>query len=185
VDNLLDSSRLATGAVEPNIRPVGYDEIVARALSSLDGRDGVAVDVDEHLPAVRADPGLLERVVANVIDNALRHGHLTPRRQVDLDGNGVITADEPIVAVRASAYADQVELRIVDHGRGLPKAPRTRCRSLRSSASATATPLQASVSACRWRKGSPQACGTIRAEDTPGGGLTVVISLRADGVPDQ
>ncbi|MFD1052373.1 sensor histidine kinase, partial [Kibdelosporangium lantanae] len=69
VDNLLDSSRLATGAVEPNLAPVGYDEVVARALSGLEGRNGIAIDVDEHLPPVRADAGLLERVVANLVND--------------------------------------------------------------------------------------------------------------------
>lgn len=64
VGNLLDSSRLAAGAVRPQIQPVGYDEIVASALVGLDGRGNVAVDVDDRLPAVLADAGLLERVVA-------------------------------------------------------------------------------------------------------------------------
>jgi two-component system, OmpR family, sensor histidine kinase KdpD len=62
---------------------------------------------------VSADVGLLERVVANVVDNALRHGRSHPRRPVDLDG--------PEIAVRASAHGDQVDLRVVDHGHGLPK----------------------------------------------------------------
>ena len=51
-------------------------------------------------PEVLADPGLLERVVANVVDNALRHGRGAP------------------VALRASAHADRVELRVVDAGPG-------------------------------------------------------------------
>jgi two-component system, OmpR family, sensor histidine kinase KdpD len=73
IDNLLDSSRLATGAVRPLFRPVGLDEVVARALSGVDDVSRVEVDVDEQLAPVRADVGLLERVVANVVDNALRH----------------------------------------------------------------------------------------------------------------
>ncbi|HEX9338484.1 MAG TPA: ATP-binding protein, partial [Pseudonocardiaceae bacterium] len=162
VDNLLDSSRLATGAVEPKMRPVGYDEVVALAMSGIDDRRSVQIDVDERLPTVLADVGLLERVVANVVDNALRHG----RESVNAP-----------VAVRGSAYGGQVELRVVDHGRGLPK----------NSASAVFAPFQRlgdrdpttgvglglSVA-----KGFTEAMGgTIRAEDTPGGGLTVVISL--------
>jgi two-component system sensor histidine kinase KdpD len=167
VDNLLDSSRLATGAVEPNIRPVGYDEVVAIAMSGIDDRRLVEVDVDEQLPAVLADAGLLERVVANVVDNALRHGR---GRQVN---------DELPVAVRASAYGGQVELRVVDHGRGLPKgsdravfAPFQR---LGDRDATTGVGLGLSVA-----KGFTEAMGgTIRVEDTPGGGLTVVISLPA------
>ncbi|WP_433261972.1 DUF4118 domain-containing protein [Actinosynnema sp. CS-041913] len=177
VDNLLDSSRLATGAVRPLLRAVTFDEVVARALAGIDDRRRVSVDVGEHLPAVLADVGLLERVVANVIDNALRHGLLSPRRLVDVDGDGTIAADEPEIAVRASAYGDRVELRVVDHGRGLPKntadavfAPFQRLGDR------DATPgvgLGLSVA-----KGFVDAMGgTIAAEDTPGGGLTIVISL--------
>ena len=158
VDNLLDSSRLATGAVRPQFRAVGMDEAVARALSGVDDRRQIEVDVDEQLEAVRADVGLLERVVANVVDNALRHG----------GGE---------VAVRASAHADRVELRVVDHGKGLPKgaaelvfAPFQR---LGDRDAAPGVGLGLSVA-----KGFTEAMdGTIKAEDTPGGGLTIVIAL--------
>jgi two-component system sensor histidine kinase KdpD len=165
IDNLLDSSRLATGAVEPKLRPVGYDEIVAGALSGLDGQARVAVDVDEHLPHVLADPGLLDRVVANVIDNALRHG-------------ASAAAD---IAIRASAYADRVELRVVDHGKGLPKNAANLVfvpfQRLGDRDTTTGVGLGLSVA-----KGFTDAMGgTIRAEDTPGGGLTMVISLPVAG----
>jgi two-component system sensor histidine kinase KdpD len=163
IDNLLDSSRLATGAVEPKLRPVGYDEIVALALSGLDGRGRVSVAVDEHLPAVLADEGLLERVVANVIDNALRH------------------AGDSAVDVRASAYADEVELRVVDHGRGLPTKIVNQAfvpfQRLGDRDNTSGVGLGLSVA-----KGFVDAMGgTIRAEDTPGGGLTIVISLPVVG----
>jgi two-component system, OmpR family, sensor histidine kinase KdpD len=178
VDNLLDSSRLATGAVRPRLRPVTYDEIVAHALAGLDHPTAnIAIDVDEHLPAVVADPGLLERVVANLVDNALRHGVLTTPRQVDVNGDGRITEDEPAIAMRASTHADRVELRIVDHGKGLPKRTTqsifTPFQRLGDRDTAGGLGLGLSVA-----KGFVNAMGgTIRAEDTPGGGLTVVVSL--------
>ncbi|MFR9731328.1 DUF4118 domain-containing protein [Saccharopolyspora sp. MS10] len=160
VDNLLDSSRLATGAIVPQLRPVGYDQAVAGALAGLDGREKVVVDTDESLPAVLADVGLLERVIANVVQNALKYG-----------GDGV--------AVRASAHAARVELRVVDHGPGLPEdtaesvfAPFERG----GEPGDTGPPgvgLGLSVA-----QGFMQAMdGTIQAEDTPGGGLTIVLSL--------
>ncbi|WP_410622961.1 DUF4118 domain-containing protein [Amycolatopsis sp. cmx-8-4] len=160
VDNLLDSSRLATGAVRPILRPVGYDEVVTTALAAVDGGGKVVVDVDVRLPAVTADAGLLERAVANVIDNALRHG----------GGE---------VAVRASAYAGRVELRVVDHGRGLPKGSAESAfapfQRLGDRNTTTGVGLGLSVA-----KGFVEAmAGTVRAEDTPGGGLTVVLSLPA------
>jgi two-component system sensor histidine kinase KdpD len=192
VDNLLDSSRLATGAVTPLFRQVGYDEVVAMALAGTDQRAEVEVDVDEQLPTVTADAGLLERVVANVIDNALRHGRRQRRPGLAPDGslnaaNDASGAPRP-VAVRASAYGGQVELRVVDHGPGLPKskgaaeavfAPFQR---LGDRDATTGVGLGLSVA-----RGFTEAMGgTIRAEDTPGGGLTVVISLPASprGDPD-
>jgi two-component system sensor histidine kinase KdpD len=158
VDNLLDSSRLATGAVRPLFRAVGLDEAVARALSGVDERGQIVVEVDEQLAPVRADVGLLERVVANVVDNALRHSGST-------------------VAVRASAHADRVELRVVDHGKGLPKGTAEEVFApFQRLGDRDATPgvgLGLSVA-----KGFTEAMGgTIRAEDTPGGGLTVVIAM--------
>jgi two-component system sensor histidine kinase KdpD len=161
VDNLLDSSRLATGAVQPVLEPVGYDEIVATALSAVDSRDPVDVDVDAGLPAVLADAGLLERAVANVIDNALRHG----------------ARESSSIAIRASTYAGRVELRVVDHGRGLPKGAADSAfapfQRLGDRNTTTGVGLGLSVA-----KGFVVAMGgTIRAEDTPGGGLTIVISL--------
>ncbi|MFB9904264.1 DUF4118 domain-containing protein [Allokutzneria oryzae] len=185
VDNLLDSSRLATGAVVPRLHPVGYDEAVARALAGLDERRLLSVDVAETLPPVLADVGLLERVIANVIDNALRHGRLTPRRVLDVDGDGTIAADEPEIAIRASTYGAHVELRVVDHGPGLPKntaasvfAPFQR---LSDRDNAPGVGLGLSVA-----KGFTEAMGgTISAEDTPGGGLTIVIALPAAARTDQ
>lgn len=180
VNNLLDSSRIAAGAVQPVLRPVGYDEVVAHALSGVDGKVRISVDVDEHLPHVVADPGLLERVVANVVDNALRHGVLAPPRPVDVDGDGRIAPDEPVIAIRASAYGDRVELRVVDHGRGLSKkAIDTVFTPFQRLGDRDATPgvgLGLSVA-----KGFVDAMGgAIRAEHTPGGGLTIVISLPAE-----
>lgn len=64
------------------------------------------MEVDERVPGVLADPGLPEGVVANLVDNALRHSGSNPVRGV---------------AVRVAAYSGDVELRVVDHGRGLPQ----------------------------------------------------------------
>jgi two-component system, OmpR family, sensor histidine kinase KdpD len=168
VSNLLDSSRLAAGAIVVIRRPVGYDEVVARALSNVDGAVSIAVEVDERLPPVFADAGLLERVVANVVDNALRHGG--PAAEV---------------AVRASAHAGRVELRVVDRGPGLPRgAVDTIFMPFQRLDDRNATPgvgLGLSVA-----KGFVDAMGgTITAEDTPGGGLTIAISLPSAEVSSE
>ncbi|CAA9262075.1 MAG: Osmosensitive K+ channel histidine kinase KdpD [uncultured Actinomycetospora sp.] len=167
VDNLLDSSRLATGAVTPIAAPVALDEVVAAALTGVDpaGADRVVVEVGEDLPAVLADAGLAERIVANLVDNALRHG-----------GGGA-------VAVRASAYADRVELRVVDAGPGVPRKQLDRLftpfQQLGDRRRATGVGLGLHVA-----RGFAEAMGgTLDAEDTPGGGLTMVLSLPAAALP--
>lgn len=159
VDNLLDSARLATGAVVPQLRTVGYDDVVARALSTVDSGHLVATEVDETLPAVLADSGLLERVVANLIDNALRHGL----------GASVV--------IRAAVHGGEAELQVSDRGPGLPAgaldslfAPFQR---LGDRASSPGVGLGLTVA-----RGFTQAMGgRIRAEHTPGGGLTMTITL--------
>jgi len=164
VNNLLDSSRIATGAVTPELRPVGLDEVALLAMRGLDPTyrptERVGLEIDERLPAVLADPGLLERVVVNVVDNALRHGAGAP------------------VKLRASSYADMVELRIVDSGPGVPAdrlnrmfAPFQRLGDRGNSGLGLGLSVARGFTAAMG--------GTITAEDTPGGGLTIVISLPA------
>lgn len=100
VDNLLDMSRIQAGALSVHPRRVALDEVVGRALLSVGGRD-VQVAVPEDLPPAWADPGLLERAVANLLDNALKWGSHTP------------------VTVRAEATDDVLRLDVVDHGPGV------------------------------------------------------------------
>jgi two-component system, OmpR family, sensor histidine kinase KdpD len=150
--------------VTPLLTPVGYDEVAVRALVGLEGAGRVTVDIDESLPDVLADPGLLERVVANVVDNALRYAGGAP------------------IALRASAYADRVELRVVDSGPGVPRrdrdelfAPFRRLNGASPSDRDGASGVGLGLSVAR---GFTEIMGgTLSAEDTPGGGLTVVISL--------
>ena len=73
VTNLLDLSRLQAGVLSLAPRAVGVDEIVSLALDHAAGDQNIEVDVPDTLPAVLADPGLLERVVANLVENALRY----------------------------------------------------------------------------------------------------------------
>lgn len=161
VDNLLDSSRLAAGAVHPLLAPVGYDEVAVRAMAGLEGSGRVRLEIDEEIPAVVADVGLLERVLANVVDNALRHGGGSP------------------VALRASAHADRVELRVVDRGPGVPRNSGdglfVAFQRLGDRDAEPGVGLGLSVA----RGLVTVMGGSLTAEDTPGGGLTVVVSMPA------
>jgi two-component system sensor histidine kinase KdpD len=123
------------------------------------------VDVDETVTEVLADAGLAERVVANLVDNALRHG-----------GDGT-------VAIRASRYADRVELRVVDTGPGVSKNARERLfapfQRLDDRRSDTGVGLGLHVA-----RGFTEAMGgSLTAEDTPGGGLTMVLALPVAAAP--
>ncbi len=162
VDNLLDSSRLATGAVTPHRRPVAYGEIVAMALAGMPADEArVRVEVPDDVPEVLADAGLAERVVANLVDNALRYGGTDP------------------VTLRASAHADRVELRVVDTGPGLSRdrAERMFVPFQRLHDHPTDTGIGLGLHVAR---GFAEAMGgTLATEDTPGGGLTVVLALPA------
>ena len=164
VNNLLDSSRIATGAVTPELQPVHYDEVAQLALRGLDGIDRVHLEIDERLPEVLADPGLLERVVANIVDNALRHGRSSP------------------VTLRGSEHAHRVELRVVDAGPGVPRGQADRLFApFQRLGDREPRGLGLGLSVAR---GFTDAMGgTLTAEDTPGGGLTMVVSLPAVDSP--
>ncbi|MFD3792925.1 DUF4118 domain-containing protein [Streptomyces californicus] len=163
VGNLLDMSRLQTGTVTPLIREIDLDEVVPMALGGVP-EGSVELDIPETLPMVAVDPGLLERVVANIVENAVKYN---PGR-------------EP-VAVAASALGGRVELRVVDRGRGVPDEAKDRIfepfQRYGDAPRGAGVGLGLAVS-----RGFAEAMGgTLDAEDTPGGGLTMVLTLAAAG----
>ena len=168
VDNLLDMSRLQAGALAVFPRPAGLDDIVARALDDLGiGRKAVVVDIPDTLPAVRVDPGILERVVVNLAGNALRYSP---------------PGSPPLLT--ASVLRDRVELRVVDRGPGIPEQDRDRMfvpfQRLGDTDNTTGVGLGLALS-----RGLTEAMGgTLEPEETPGGGLTMTLSLPAVIEPD-
>ena len=104
IGNLLDMSRLQTGALQLVMRDVGLDEVLPVALAGLTQADRVDVDVDETLPRVRADAALLERAIANVVENAIAWS----------------PPDAP-VRVEACVAQHRVDLHVVDRGPGIPR----------------------------------------------------------------
>jgi K+-sensing histidine kinase KdpD len=117
ISNLLAMTRIQAGAVSLQISPVALDEVVARAL--LGSEANVTVDVPEDLPLVQADAGLLERVVANLVDNARRFSPYDVPVRVNAELSDV--ADEPYPeAPRDGVAADHVRLHVIDHGPGIP-----------------------------------------------------------------
>jgi two-component system, OmpR family, sensor histidine kinase KdpD len=127
VDNLLDMSRLQSGAVAPALSPTDLVAVLSAALPWLDGpqRAQVVVHSPDDLPAALADPGLLERVVANLVGNATQHA---PSGPVD------VRAGVAAGRVRVLARAKAQELRGRRRGRGARPPGRCACRPCRRSA---------------------------------------------------
>ncbi|HWS37352.1 MAG TPA: DUF4118 domain-containing protein, partial [Actinoplanes sp.] len=165
VANLLDMSRLQAGALGVTAIGVGAEEVVPRALDDigLDGRR-VTVHVPDDLPLLHADPGLLERVLVNLVSNALRYS----------------PPDRPPV-ITGSSHGDTVELRIIDHGPGIADDRWDQVflpfQRLGDRDNHTGVGLGLALS-----RGLTEAMGgTLTPEETPGGGLTMILALPVSG----
>ncbi|MET9180863.1 ATP-binding protein, partial [Kitasatospora aureofaciens] len=163
VDNLLDMSRLQAGALTLHLAETHLDEILPRALDSLPDPYAPVQPLDvDGVPPVLADPPLLERVLANVITNALRHN-----------------APGAPVLVTASHHADLVEVRVIDRGPGIAPEDRDRVflpfQRLGDTDNTTGVGLGLALS-----RGLAEAMGgSLEVEDTPGGGTTMLLTLPA------
>jgi two-component system sensor histidine kinase KdpD len=161
--SLLDVSRLQAGARAVFPRPSHVGEIVAAALEALGAQPRpVLADIPSGLPEVVADPAMAERVIVNLVGNALRYSP---------------AAAPPLLTARTAG--NRVELRVVDHGPGIPAADRKRvfqpfCR-LGAPGDSTGVGLGLAVA----RSLAETMGGTVEPEDTPGGGLTMVLTLPA------
>jgi two-component system sensor histidine kinase KdpD len=171
VENLLAMSRLQAGVLSVQARPVALDEVVARALLHAPPGAALEVTVGDDLPLVAADPGLLERVIANLVSNA------------------VTASAGAVVILRAAATPDAVDLHVVDHGRGVPEADRERIfapfQRLDDRTANGGLGLGLAIA-----RGFTEAMGgSLRPTDTPGGGLTMIVALpratRGPAIPGQ
>ncbi len=162
IGNLLDMSRLQTGALEISATPIGLEEVLPAALRNVPSGSAIELEVSESLPRVYADPGLLERALANILENAARYS----------------PAGKP-ARVTAGAVDGIVDIRIADRGPGVPPAERDTMfmpfQRLGDSAQNEGVGLGLAVA-----RGFVEAMGgEIEVEDTPGGGLTIVLRLKA------
>ena len=164
ITDLLDVSRLEAGVLAVSKAPVETADVVLPALDELGvGPGEVELDLDLTAPSVVADSVLLQRVLVNLLANALRHSPAGRR-----------------VRVSTSTFAGTVEIRVVDHGPGIPADRREDVfvpfQRLGDTDNTTGLGLGLALS-----KGFVEGMGgTLTPEDTPGGGLTMVVALPAD-----
>jgi len=161
--SLLDVSRLQAGVFPVFPRPADLQEIITRSLGDI-GKPAraVTIRIPPELPAVMVDPPIMERVIANVVANALRYSP---------DGS------PPLLT--ASAGGGRIKLRVMDRGPGVPEADRDQMfvpfQRLGDTEGTTGVGLGLAVA-----RGLTEAMhGTLEPEQTPGGGLTMAISVPA------
>ncbi|MDT4914814.1 MAG: two-component system, OmpR family, sensor histidine kinase KdpD [Pseudonocardiales bacterium] len=164
IGNLLDMSRIHTGALQPFVRSIALDEVAPLVTRGLDGGDRLRFSIPDTLPLVATDPGLLERALANLVANALRYS--PPDRP-------------PTLAATASPDADKVAVLVIDHGPGIAPDQRLRVfepfQQLGDRRTGGGVGLGLAVA-----KGFIESVGgRIGAESTPGGGLTMRVELPA------
>jgi len=164
VTNLLDLSRLQAGVLAVEAQPIGVDDLVHRAVRTLPDPAAVSVRLPADLPPVLVDAGLAERVIANVLENAVRYNPAGS-----------------LVRVDAGNLRNMVELRVTDHGPGIPPAARAAVfepfqrRDDRAVSTGAGVGLGLAIA-----RGFVEAMhGGIRLSDAPGGGLVVTIELPA------
>jgi two-component system, OmpR family, sensor histidine kinase KdpD len=167
VHNLLDMSRIEANALDPRLEETSLAEIagsvVRRVRASANAESGgqrVDVHVPETIPPVLADPVLLEQVIGNLLDNAVRYAQGSP------------------IAVVARELKDSVELRVVDHGPGIPEPERERIfdqfyRLKGGGKRPEGTGMGLSI--CRGIVAALR--GNLRVETTPGGGASFILTL--------
>ena len=107
VSNLLDMARLESGEVRLNLQWQPLEEVVGSALKAMGGALGarpVHVSLAEDLPLLHVDSVLIERVLWNLLENAVKY-----------------TPVGSAIEIGAVALDDVVQVTVDDHGPGLPK----------------------------------------------------------------
>ncbi len=167
VVNLLDMSRLQAGVLGVQAEPLAMEEISPRVLDDLGPQARrMRVSLPDDLPEVLADPALLERILANLAANAMRYSPASEH-----------------VLLTASSHNDRGDLPIADRGPGIPPAERDRVfrpfQRLGDRDNQTGVGLGLALA-----RGLTEAMnGTPVPDDTPGGGLTMILTLRAAPAP--
>jgi K+-sensing histidine kinase KdpD len=157
VENLLDMSRLEAGKAEPHRGPVDLAEVLEAARQGQGKMESIRLALDRELPMVKADAVQLERVFANLLENAVRYGNGRP------------------VLVRSRVVGGNIVVRVVDQGPGIPEGEWERIfEPFQHGAAANAgSGLGLAIA-----KGFVEAnSGEIAIESLPGQGTSFVVTL--------
>lgn len=161
IENLLDMSRLEAGAIFLNWRNVGVEDVVSGAIKSLKSQtDLIEISIDSELPPIKGDPILLERIIGNLLENALR---FNPKGRP--------------ITIAAFHVEERIEIRVIDHGPGISKKEKanlfTPFQRLGDRDNSTGVGLGLAIV-----KGFTELMnGRISVEETYQGGLTMVVSF--------
>jgi len=161
IENLLDMSRLEAGAIFLNWRNVGVEDVVSGAIKSLKSpTELIEISIDSELPPIKGDPILLERVIGNLLENALR---FNPKGRS--------------ITIAAFQVEERIEIRIIDHGPGLSTKDKSKLftpfQRLGDRDNSTGVGLGLAIV-----KGFTELMnGRISVEETFQGGLTMVLSF--------
>jgi two-component system sensor histidine kinase KdpD len=169
IANLLDMSRLRVGAVSMRREPTDTVDVINRARRHLgDERERVTVEAAPDQPQVQADPGLLERVIANLLTNALRW------------------SDGPVV-VRCRSNGGWSDIQVIDDGPGVPSADHERIFAAFQHGGDFDTNSGLGLGLAVARGLTEAMGGTLTPSSTKTGGLTMTISLddAVDSVPAE
>lgn len=162
VGNLLDLSRIRSGALVPTTAPAAIDEVIeavaARLQPSLEGRE-IRLKLRGDLPDVPIDVVQIDQVITNLLENATKFS----------------PSSTPITVV-ATRWQDVVEVRVSDRGPGIPQEERERVfepfvRGEQDAAKGAGLGLSIGRAIVESHG------GRIWIEGTPGGGTTVVFQL--------
>jgi two-component system sensor histidine kinase KdpD len=163
VANLLDLSRIRTGALVPAKVPVEVgelvDAVVARLRAVVAGRP-FEIRVRDELPEVWADPVQMDQVLSNLIENAVK-----------------FSPPASPISVTVSRWQDGVHVRVVDRGPGIPPDQREAVFEAFARGDADGVQPGTGLGLAIGRAIVGVHGGRIWAEETPGGGTTIVFEI--------
>lgn len=170
VGNLLEMARLESGQVELRLEWQSVEELIGSAIRAARhalGAVKVGTRLPDELPLVEFDAGLMERVLVNLLENAVKYGSSTP-------------SHSPVVEISVMATANNLELRVRDFGAGLPASSRGREDKLfekftRGSSESSTRGVGLGLAICKAIVDAHK--GRIAARNAEGGGAEFVITL--------